>query len=270
MTVLVRDVTERTMLENTLNRKEQELAHANESRSAFLSCMSHELRTPLNAIIGFSSMMREEVLGKLEHEGYAEYANHIHESGQNLLDRISDLLEIAAIDAGGIALDEATFDLDDISKELLEMHSHKLFERDITLNISTHGMRMVGDRRKTLYALSHLLGNAIAHSKAGGTIQLYSSINADGALTISLRDYGEGMPSEKLTRIRHALASDVSYAHIREDGIGLGLALSNEIMQQHDGHLSIDGSKLEGTIVNLHFPSARVPHSMQQPRLVKS
>jgi signal transduction histidine kinase len=269
-TVLVRDITAQKQLEEALTLKEAALHTANRSRSAFLSCMSHELRTPLNAIIGFSSMMREEMLGKMKNPTYAEYADHIHDAGGALLGKISDLLEIAALDAGGMRMDESIVDIPTIFAELHEMHSHTMFTRNQTLHIDAPEISVFIDKRKVICALSHMLANAIRHSPENAAIYLQCTTLSGGEIVLSVRDYGEGIGAESLANIHHALRAPTSYAHIRSDGIGLGLSLSKEIATQHGGHVMLDAMRKQGTVVSLVLPANRLRGSRAPaPRLVK-
>ena len=106
---------ERLKLEQELldSRVAQETAEtSNRVKSEFLANMSHELRTPLNAIIGFSDMMQHKIFGPM-HTGYEEYAGLIHESGNHLLNLVSDILDLAKIEAGKFAIDPREVNLEE-------------------------------------------------------------------------------------------------------------------------------------------------------------
>jgi two-component system cell cycle sensor histidine kinase PleC len=90
---------------------------ANLAKSRFLATMSHELRTPLNAILGFSEIMRAEILGQHNNPTYKEYANDIHQSGQHLLNLINEILDISRIEAGRYELHEAALDLTEVVED---------------------------------------------------------------------------------------------------------------------------------------------------------
>ena len=106
-----RDISERKAHELTILAAQRQAEAANKAKSTFLANMSHELRTPLNAIIGFADIMREEMFGPLGSKRYSEYARLILNSGQLLLDLITDVLDMAKIEAGKLDLHPEPVDL---------------------------------------------------------------------------------------------------------------------------------------------------------------
>lgn len=246
---------------------EAALAVSDRARQAFLSSMSHELRTPLNAIMGFSEMMKEGVFGAVGNPTYEQYAGHIHESGGNLLNKINDLLDIAALDAGGIVLDEEPFALADLFNEAVEIHSHKAFERGQSIQIDCpKGIQLNADRRKLLCALTHFIANALRHSRDTAIVTLMARIQPDDGIILSVRDEGEGIAPTQLTAIRTALQQESSYRTIVPGGIGLGLALSRELASQHSGRMMIDSIRHRGTVVSMILPKERILAGMPVKR----
>lgn len=267
--VLFRDLSEQKALEAALKQTESALAVSERSRAAFLSSMSHELRTPLNAIMGFSEMMKSAVFGELGNPTYKEYAKHIHESGNALLGKINDLLDIASMDAGGLQLEESEFHVSGMLNEAIEIHSHHAFARQQKLTLDCpHSLEMLGDRAKLMCAVSHLITNALRHSGEGAEVTVSLRIQPDEGVIISVRDAGEGISNGQLEMIRQALAADVAYFNIESGGMGLGLALTKELAQRHGGRVMIDSLRHRGTVVSMILPTARVTHGMPKRRRV--
>ncbi len=257
--VLFRDLTEQKALELALQETESALALSERGRSAFLSSMSHELRTPLNAIMGFSEMMTNKVFGELGNKIYSEYAKHIHDSGNTLLGKINDLLDIASMDAGGLALEEAPTSLSHLLAEVVEMHSHTAFMRQQQLKLDCpFPIQLHADRAKLICAISHLVTNALRHSGDGSEITLSVRVQADDGVIVSVRDAGEGIPAAQLSTILNALSSEDTYYNIECGGIGLGLSLAKELTQRHGGRVMIDSIRHRGTVVSLILPMSRV------------
>ena len=136
---------------------------ANQAKSRFLATMSHELRTPLNAILGFSEIMRSEILGPHENPVYKEYANDIHQSGQHLLNLINEILDISRIEAGRYELHEAPLTLAAVAEDC---------QRLMRLRSETKALRIVeefepglpqifADERAMRQICLNLLSNAI-------------------------------------------------------------------------------------------------------------
>ena len=266
--VLFRDLTEQKALEEALRQTESALALSERGRSAFLSSMSHELRTPLNAIMGFSQMMKSGVFGTLENSTYAEYAKHIHDSGTTLLGKINDLLEIASMDCGGLAVTESEFHLAEVLSEAIEIHSHNAFARGMHLKLDCPLMdlEIMADRSKILCAASHMLGNAVRHSRDGGEIALSVRLQPGDGCVISVRDHGEGIPAAQLERIRAALLATETYYNIEPGGVGLGLSLTKELAERHGGRVMIDSIRHRGTVVSILLPTERMVRGLPAKR----
>lgn len=263
--VLIRDLSEQKALEEALKQTESALAMSERSRAAFLSSMSHELRTPLNAIMGFSEMMKSGVFGKLNNPTYQEYATHIHESGSALLGKINDLLDIASMDAGGLELDEDAFHLSSMLAEVVEQHTHHAFARQQHIKLDCpHRIEIMGDRAKLMCAISHLVTNALRHSKDEAEITLSVRVQPEDGIIISVRDAGEGIAQGQLDIIRNALNAEVAYFNIECGGIGLGLSLTKELAARHGGRVMIDSVRHRGTVVSMILPTARALSGLPQ------
>ena len=246
-------------LEEALMRSEAALRAANASRSAFFSAMSHELRTPLNAIMGFAEMMKNGVFGSLQNPTYAEYVQHIHDSGGELLSKVNDLLVIGSMHAHEFALDESIFPLRELFAEMIAVHSHAAFSRDMQLTLDApENIEISADRRQLLCVLAHFLSNAINHSDAGKEIRISARIQADEGLILSVRDQGEGIAPAQLALIRDALNQEASYFSVQGGGIGLGLSLAGALAARHGGRIMIDSMRHRGTVVSVILPKQRI------------
>ena len=116
-----RDVTQRMNHELEVKAAQERAESANKAKSRFLANMSHELRTPLNAVIGFTDLMRKRTFGPLGSERYEEYATLIYDSGQLLLDLISDMLDMAKIEAGKLELNFERVDINGTVEDCVRM-----------------------------------------------------------------------------------------------------------------------------------------------------
>ena len=106
----IMDITQRKKIEGSLINAKDRAEHADRAKTEFLGNMSHELRTPLNAVIGFSQLIRDQIMGEISPQ-YIDYAASIHTSGQHLLEVVNDLLDVASIESGSMALHEEPVDL---------------------------------------------------------------------------------------------------------------------------------------------------------------
>lgn len=258
--VMAKDVDAMRRLQQDYQQMCMDKHAAEKGRSNFLSNMSHELRTPLNAIMGFAEMMQTKMFGDVGHPTYEEYVKDIHGSGQHLLGKINDLLDIASIDQNQISLDEEEVSIQQMMHDVIEAFSHSAFERNIKLVCDLPKEQVIAavDRRKITCILSHFVSNALRHSGSDTTITLICRVHRTQGLILSVRDHGEGITSARLANIVRALQSPETYFAMDSEGIGLGLSLSKELAIRHDGAVSIDSIRHKGTVISLVLPPERI------------
>ncbi|MFN3399619.1 MAG: sensor histidine kinase [Ferrovibrio sp.] len=232
---------------------------ANRAKSEFLANMSHELRTPLNAIIGFSSIIRSEMLGKVNIPRYREYAGDIHASGEHLLAIINDILDLSKVEAGKYELAEQDFDADEIMTAALRLVREKTERSDIELRIvpPTGIVQLSADRRALLQVLINLLANALKFTETG-RIVLSGELTDDGGFVYRVADTGIGMTPAQIKIALQPFGQIQNALTRAQSGTGLGLPLSDRMVRLHGGRLEIQSAPGKGTTVSIHLPGARV------------
>ena len=155
----IRYSIERKRGERLILEAKEQAEVANQAKSDFLAAMSHELRTPLNAIIGFSEVMKHEKLGPIDNESYASYVEHIHTSGAHLLGIISDILDLAKIEARSEDLHEERVGIADIVEASVRMLGKRAEEEGVTICVDLGGCPAMvrGDRRRLKQIFVNLL-----------------------------------------------------------------------------------------------------------------
>jgi signal transduction histidine kinase len=238
---------------------------ANLAKSEFLAMMSHELRTPLNAIIGFASIMQSKLLGPTGDPRYDEYHNHIHDSGQLLLNLINVILDISKIEAGKFELHEDNVDLPSFLSSSLELIAPLARGRNIHMKNLVHNdlPLLTCDQRALAQITNNLLSNAIKFTDAGGTVELAATLMADGALTLRITDTGIGMEESEIEKALEPFSQADSSKARKSEGTGLGLHISRLLMRQHGGDLKIQSKAGNGTTVLISFPPERTVFAAQ-------
>ena len=241
-------------------RFEREQAEtANLAKSEFLSHMSHELRSPLNAIIGFTDTIRNRVFGSLNNATYEDYIEHIYASGIHLLDVINDLLDLSAIEAGALDLNEDSFLIKETIDEIVDMLSSKVEQNGLTLQILGQAeFQLVADRRRVKQVLINLISNAIKFTPEGGEVSIETTQLKDGSMELNVHDSGIGMSQEDVAIALTPFGQVRGSTVLSHEGTGLGLPLCKTLMEEHDGSLSITSSPGTGTSISIVFPATRV------------
>jgi len=253
---IMQDMTERMLYEQDLRKAKDQAEAAYASRTQFLANMSHELRTPLNAIIGFSEMVERQLLGPIGTEKYLEYISGIRESGEHLLDLISDILDMSKIEAGKYELDLEELNLTKILKLSVHMMGGRAHDAGVTL-IETYNfaedLNIIADRRAILQIMLNLVSNAVKFTPEGGEINI-AGFERDNYLSLKIIDNGIGIPAHKLASVTKPF-EQVSSSYARDhEGSGLGLSISKDLAEMHGGGLFIESSVGEGTTVTVRLP----------------
>ncbi|MGH6926833.1 MAG: CHASE2 domain-containing protein, partial [Dongiaceae bacterium] len=166
------EITDEKRRERELRRARDAAELANRSKSEFLANMSHELRTPLNAIIGFSELMKNEVLGAIAVPAYSGYVRDIHDSANHLLNIINDILDLSRIEAGKLKLFETPVDLGAAAQATGRLVTDRAADSGVrvTADIEAPLPMLLGDERLVKQILINLLANAVKFTPRGGSV----------------------------------------------------------------------------------------------------
>ena len=233
---------------------------ANMAKSRFLASMSHELRTPLNAIMGFSEVMRDEILGPVGNDTYREYVDDIHRSGRHLLSLINEILDLSRVEAGRYPLDFQPHPLEDIARSAIETLRVKAGQKG--LKVTTRFERdlpdMVVDERAMRQCMLNLLANAIKFTPHNGHIDVSVGPTAGGGQYVTVSDNGPGIPQEELPLVLSAFGQGSIALKHAEEGTGLGLAIVQALVGRHDGRFLLASALRRGTRATITLPRERV------------
>lgn len=241
--------TETESADARIKAAEQALA----DRTAFFAGLGHDLKTPLNAILGFSDLMRSELRGPLA-DAYKDYSQLIHESGQDLLLIVEDILDYARAEAGHSRLELEPVDLVASGESVVAQLSAQANRGGVKLQMLARGeVWAVADARAVRQIWQNLISNAVKYSESGGVVTL-DARTGKGAVALSVRDTGEGMDAEDLDRIAKPFQQGRNSRG--RAGTGLGLAVVQKFAEQMKGRVIIDTAPGEGTRVRVILPQA--------------
>jgi len=215
---------------------------ANIAKSNFLASMSHELRTPLNAIIGFSEMLRDKYFGELN-EKQTDYIQDILESGKHLLSLISDILDLAQIEADKLELELSRVNIKDLLENNLVMIREKA--KNHRINLDTHipeelsDLEIQADKRKLKQIMFNLLFNAAKFTPDGGAITVEADQKGE-EIIISVKDTGIGIAPENKEKIFDGFYQVKGGMRDKTPGTGLGLSLTKSLVEMHGGRIWVE------------------------------
>lgn len=256
------DITDLMQHEAALRRAKDEAETANRAKSEFLAMMSHELRTPLNAIIGFSEVMHDGLFGPLPAR-YQEYLKDINDSGQHLLQIISDILDMSKLDAGQATLSESVCDIALIIKRCQRLIAHRAESGRVLIDaqLSPELPLLWADELKLRQIILNLMSNAVKFTQPGGRVTIAARDlgpgDASGGLVVEIADNGIGMAAESIPLALAPFRQIDNRLDRKYEGTGLGLPLSKGLVELHGGVLDIKSQVHLGTTVTIRLPSAR-------------
>ncbi len=228
----------------------------NRDKSQFLANISHELRTPLNAIIGFSEILKNEAMAKLEFQ-YQEYMRDIHHSGVHLLSLINDILDFSKAEAGKLEVNISETDGVKLIKNSMRLVIPRAEEAQVTLveELPKKHFTLQTDGKKLKQVLLNLLSNAVKFTPAGGEVRVIARHNiAEDTIIIEVKDTGIGISPKDISKVMQPFGQVDSKLSRKYEGTGLGLPLSKKFVEILGGKFELDSEVGKGTTVTLTLP----------------
>ena len=225
--------------------------HANLAKSEFLSRMSHDIRTPMNAIMGMTAIAEKQLDNRKKLE---DCLQKIHISGEHLLGLINEVLDMSKIESGNVSLAESCFNFSEMVHTVEQIMQPDIEKKGLSLEkvLDIHNDQVCGDVMRVQQILLNLLSNAVKYTQTGGCIKLgvlekTSARNGVGCFEIMVEDNGIGMSREFLDKLFRPFerAEDPRVSQVQ--GTGLGMAITNNLVQMMNGTIQVDSEIDHGT-----------------------
>jgi signal transduction histidine kinase/CheY-like chemotaxis protein len=254
-----------------LEEKVQQLAQSSKYKSEFLANMSHELRTPLNSLLILSKILAENNEGTLTAK-QVERANTIHGAGNDLLELINDILDLAKIESGTVTADVAQVRVSDITAQMHQAFDHVAESAHLKFTVEVGPdvpASLVTDGRRLQQILRNLLSNAFKFTSKGGvTLKIErvtsgwganvpSLASADAVVAFRVIDTGIGVPEDRREIVFEAFQQADAGTARRYGGTGLGLSISRELSRLLQGALTIESKPGVGSTFSFYLPAVR-------------
>lgn len=246
-------------------RQKDKAIRSDKLKSAFLANMSHEIRTPMNSIVGYSSLLQDEV----DPEHRILYGNIIQRSSNHLLALINDIIDLSKIEAGELIINNTEFSIRKLFEELTESFSRELDRRKkenvvLRYEIEDGDITLYSDFARISQVISNLLSNAIKFTSSGEIVINCSKSSKEVIFSVS--DAGTGIPTVDQQIIFERFTS-FNYSGMNTEGTGIGLPISDKIIQKLNGKMWLRSNFGEGSIFYFSIPyMASSKHTNKQSK----
>lgn len=237
------------LYEQTLKNEKTRAEKASRAKTEFLQNMSHEIRTPMNGIMGLSYLLMETPLTDRQ----IKYIKGIISSSEDLLTIINDILDLSRIEKGKLSLEKKSFDLKDVIENVVKHASFKMQGKNLALHTAYDPKaphNFIGDSNRIRQILDNFVSNSIKFTHEGSisiNVELLDSTGSFAELKVFVEDTGIGIEEEKLSSIFQKFVQSDSSSSRRYGGLGIGLAICKDLVDQLQGKIGVDSSPGKGS-----------------------
>lgn len=239
-----------------LEESNQQLEDANQAKDRFISIASHELKTPITTICGHAQLtlrrLSKQQYSPSESESIRASLEKINDQSHHLALLIDDLFDVSSMRTAKIELYKGTCNLTNVCREVVE-DQRLLTERQITLDMPSTPITIEGDEDRLSQVMVNLLSNAAKYSPDSRAIEVRISQHEQQAL-ISVGDYGKGIAKDQLEHIFESFYRTPEAEASSKRGLGLGLAISKDLVERHGGRIWCESEKGKGSSFFVELP----------------
>ena len=249
-------------LQREMVKKNVELNKLNEEKNRFLGMAAHDLRNPLGIILAYSKFLETEAADVLNEE-QREFVATIKNTSKFMLEMVTDLLDVTAIEAGHLKLDRHVADLTELVRRNVTLNRVLSAKKDISIEFEPRpALKFAFDSVKIEQVLNNLITNAIKFSHRGTKVRVTLTPLSD-FVTVAVQDQGQGIPAADLSKLFQPFSKTSVRSTAGEKSTGLGLAIARRIVEGHHGRIWVESEVGKGA--TFFFTLARAVAAADQP-----
>ena len=248
------DITEHKSVEQMLREQAERLEEFEMRKDEFITMASHELKTPITSIKGYTQMLQNRF--KKAGDGQALYFLSIINGQLNkLVNLVNDMLDISRMQAGKLHFRDALFDLDAVVLETVEHLQATTQTHELSIGSSANA-QVFGDKDRIGQVIVNLLTNAVKYSPHANRVIVRISTNQEH-VTVSVQDFGIGIDEEHRQKVFERFYQVRDITDKGAPGLGIGLYISNQIIERHKGWMQVESKRGEGSTFSFTLPLIR-------------
>jgi signal transduction histidine kinase len=255
---VLRDVTDKKRMEDEIiqsKAKIESLRHSEQFKTELLSTVSHELRTPLTVIKGFATtLLRPHI--KWSEKEQRDFLQNIDQETDRLTHLISNLLDMSRLEAGAVSLEKDSYQVSEILVSVRSRLDAITEHHKLRVEIPAGLPPVFADKTRIGQVLTNLIENAAKYSKKGSQITVGAE-SSDNIVVINVSDRGEGIPNELFDKVFERFYQREAVVAGRRDGIGLGLPISQAIVETHGGKIWVESKVGKGSKFSFSLPVSK-------------
>ena len=257
------DSTQKHLAEEAAHANLAELEKLNHMKTEFTSMVSHEFRTALTGIQGMSELINGGQMSLVE---VHEYSGYIFQEAERVNRLITDMLDLDRLEAGKMKLLMTPIDLNAVVDGVAIRSSTLSLEHSIRTELAAGIPMVLGDSDRLVQVVTNLVSNAIKYSPEGGEV-LISTLSVNGAVEVSIRDHGVGIPADFVDRL-FGRFERYEKSPSKVIGTGLGLAIARQIVEMHGGKIWVESAAGGGSV--FHFTIPAIATAMPEAKRLNS
>jgi signal transduction histidine kinase len=248
---------QRAQLYEETKRQASELAQASKLQADFSAMIAHDLRSPLMNIAGIAELMSEGTFGSVTEE-QKKWLTRIRANGHNLIDLVSDFLDVSKLESGYVDVKKEVVALGEIIQKSVENYRVLALDKKISIRAAVDSSlpSVDADPRRLDQIFSNLLSNAIKFTGQNGDIEVGAARTDSTVVKVWVRDNGEGIPAEEIGQIFQKYRQGGNVRNSDQQGTGLGLVICKMIVDAHGGKIWVDSEPKKGSTFYFSLPLA--------------